>query len=374
MKRIPIAGPWITRKEIDSVTDAVTNAWYEDANIYHSRFEQAFAKYTDRKYAIALPSCTAAIHLALVALNIQPGDEVIVPDITWIATAAPIQYVGATPVFADIDPQSWCLSAASFEACITSRTKAVIVVDLYGNMPDMEAIQAVADRHGIAVIEDAAEAVGAEYRNRKAGSFGEVSTFSFHGSKVLTTGEGGMLLTNRQNIYERCLSLRDHGRGAGDKVFWNQEVAFKYKMSSMQAALGLAQLKRIDELIGFKRRLFGWYQKRLNSLSTVQLNHEASGIKNIYWMVTALIQTENRMEKEACMEKLAAEGIETRPFFYPLSSLPAYQSLPGIEQAKEKNRVAYEISPFGINLPSAFCVTESDVERIYIAMRRICGT
>lgn len=212
MDRIPIAGPWITQKEIDFVADAVGRAWYQDAGIYHQRFEKAFADYLGVKYAMALPSCTAAIHLALLALGVGPGDEVIVPEITWIATSAPITYVGATPVFADIDPTTWCLSAASLEACITPRTKAVIPVDLYGGVPDWGAIARIAAARGIAVIEDAAEAIGSEFRGRKAGSFGDAGVFSFHGSKTLTTGEGGLLATNRQDVVQRAGILRDPER------------------------------------------------------------------------------------------------------------------------------------------------------------------
>ncbi|HEV7394537.1 MAG TPA: DegT/DnrJ/EryC1/StrS family aminotransferase, partial [Burkholderiales bacterium] len=239
MERILVSGPSISQKEIDYVTDAVTNAWYGSANMYHVRFERAFAEYLGLQHAMALPSCTAALHLALAALGVGPGDEVIVPDATWIASCAPISYVGATPVFADIDEQTWCISASSFEECITPRTKAVIPVDLYGNQPDWDAIREVARRHGIVVIEDAAEAIGSEYKGRKAGSFGRAGVFSFHGSKTLTTGEGGMLVTDDTTLFERAQFLRDHGRIPGDKMFFNHEVAYKYKMSSMQAALGL---------------------------------------------------------------------------------------------------------------------------------------
>ena len=183
MKNISISGPWITDKEVEYVADAARNAWYENANMYHEKFEKAFAKYLGVKYAIALPSCTSAIHLSLLALGIGPGDEVIVPDVTWIATAAPISYVGATPVFADIDPKTWCLSAKSFQECISARTKAVIPVDLYGSVPDWDSILSIADKHKIFVIEDAAEAIGSEYKGKKAGSFGDTGCFSFHGSK-----------------------------------------------------------------------------------------------------------------------------------------------------------------------------------------------
>src|SRR5216683_70174 len=232
MERIPVAGPSITQKEIDYVTDAVTNAWYGQANVYHERFEKAFADYLGVSHAVALPSCTSAIHLSLLALGVGPGDEVIVPDATWIASAAPITYVGATPVFSDIDQQTWCLSAETLVAAITPRTKAVIVVDLYGNMPDLPSLLAAARHHGLPVIEGAAEAAGAEYAGRKAGSFGDTGVFSFHGSKTLTTGEGGMLVTSDEALHSRALFLRDHGRKPGDKMFFNHEVAYKYKMSS----------------------------------------------------------------------------------------------------------------------------------------------
>jgi len=206
-KRIPVAGPWITQKEADYVADAAAHAWYANAHMYHDRFEKAFAEYLDVQLAVCLPSCTSAIHLSLLALGVGAGDEVIIPDITWIASAAPITYVGATPVFADIDPQTWCLSASSFEECITPRTRAVIPVDLYGNMPDMEPILRIAQRHRVAVVEDAAEAIGAEYKGSKAGSFGETGVFSFHGSKTLTTGEGGMLVTGDARIHQRVGSI-----------------------------------------------------------------------------------------------------------------------------------------------------------------------
>src|SRR6186997_3303179 len=194
MANIPIAGPSITQKEIDYVTEAVKTAWYDGANVFHARFERAFAAHCGRRHAVCLPSCTSGLHLALLALGVGPGDEVIVPDATWIASVAPVCYVGATPVFADIDAQTWCLSSDAFEAAVTPRTKAAIVVDLYGSMPDWSRISEIASRSSITLIEDAAEAIGSLWRDRPAGSFGVMSAFSFHGSKTLTTGEGGMLV------------------------------------------------------------------------------------------------------------------------------------------------------------------------------------
>ena len=373
MERIPVAGPSITQKEIDYVTDAVTNAWYSKANIYHQRFEKAFADYLDVRYAVSLPSCTSAIHLSLLALGVRPNDEVIVPDATWIASAAPITYVGATPVFADIDPQTWCLSASTLEACITARTKAVIVVDLYGNMPEMKALLEVAHKHGLAFIEDAAEAAGAEYDGRKAGSFGDTGVFSFHGSKTLTTGEGGMLVTNDEAICRRVLFLRDHGRHAGDKQFWNAEVAYKYKMSSMQAALGLAQLERLDELIEHKREIFSWYRQELEGLEEVTLNYELPKAKNGYWMVTAVLDRNYGIEKDELQERLSERNIDCRPFFRPLSSLPAYEHLPQSHEARTRNQVSYKICPYGINLPSGLNLTREQVRYVCAALKDVLG-
>jgi len=361
MERIPVAGPWITQKEIDYVTDAVTHAWYGQANIYHQRFEEAFSDYLGVGFAVTLPSCTSAIHLSLLALGVGPGDEVIVPDATWIASAAPITYVGATPIFADIDMNTWCLSAEAFKACITPKTKVVIPVNLYGNMPNMDALSEIAESHSIAIIEDAAEAIGSEYKGKKAGSFGDTGVFSFHGSKTLTTGEGGMLVTNREDIYQRVMFLRDHGRPPGNTMFWNTEVGYKYKMSSMQAALGLAQLERIEALIARKQEIFSWYQKGLTGVEGITLNYEAPGTKNTYWMVTAVIDAQFGIKKDRLMELMSRRRIDCRPFFHPLSSLPAYENTVQAKQARKRNQVSYHISPYGINLPSALNITEEQV-------------
>lgn len=364
MDRIPVSGPWITQKEIDYVTDAVTNAWYGNANMYHDRFEYAFAEYVGTGYAIALPSCTSAIHLSLAAFGIGPGDEVIVPDITWIASAAPITYVGAIPIFADIDEKTWCLSAESFRQAITPKTRAVIPVDLYGGMPDMAAIREIAARYNIAVIEDAAEAMGSEYRGKKAGSLGDTGVFSFHGSKTMTTGEGGMLVTDREDIYRRALFLRDHGRQPGDTMFCNTEVGFKYKMSSMQAALGLAQLERIDELVARKREIFDWYHAELQDVDGISLNYQAPDTLNSYWMVTIVVDDKFGLTKENIIQLMSEKGVDCRPFFYPLSSLPAYKINIENERLSRMHTKSYKISPYGINVPTGLNLTREDVKYV----------
>lgn len=364
MKPIPISGPSITEKEIAYVTDAVTNAWYENANHFNFKFEQAFAEYIGVKHAIPLPSCTSAIHLSLLCLNIESGDEVIVPDVTWIATSAPITYVGAIPVFADIDPVNWCLSPEALEQAITPKTRAVIPVDLYGNMPDMVAIHNIARQHDIAIIEDAAEAFGSELNGKRAGAYGHTGVFSFHGSKTMTTGEGGMLVTDDTVIYERALFLRDHGRPPGNTKFQNTEVAYKYKMSSLQAALGLAQLERADELIEKKREIFSWYQSRIGDLDQVELNGDIPNGKNSYWMVTVLVDESCQLDKYTVIQRMREAGVICRPFFNPLSSLDAYKNEPSSSGARKRNPVSYSISERGINLPSGFNLTEEDVDYI----------
>jgi len=373
MNRISVSGPWITDKEVEYVSDAARNAWYENANMYHERFEKAFAEYLDVRYAVTLPSCTSAIHLSLLALGVGTGDEVIVPDVTWIASAAPIIYVGATPVFADIDKKTWCMSTSSFKECITSRTKAVIPVDLYGGMPNWDSILEIARTHNIAVIEDAAEAFGSEYKGKKAGSFGKTGTFSFHGSKTMTTGEGGMLVTNDKKLFDRVLFLRDHGRSPGDIMFFNTEVGYKYKMSSMQAALGLAQVERADELVDKKRLIFSWYEKALSGIDGITLNYEPKVTKNSYWMVTVILDPKFGIKKEDLFYKMQKQGISCRPFFYPLSTLPAFYETEEAQKARERNVVSCRVSPYGLNLPCGMNMDEEKVRYVCISLLNILG-
>jgi perosamine synthetase len=373
MKRIPLCGPSITEKEISYVTDAAANAWYENANDFHQRFEAAFAEYVGKRHAMALPTCTSAIHLSLAALGVGPGDEVIVPDVTWIASAAPIDYVGATPVFADIDAKTWCLTAETMGRCITERTKAVIAVDLYGNMAEMDGICELAERHGVAVIEDAAEAVGSQYHGKAAGSFGHTGVFSFHGSKTMTTGEGGMAVTDDKALYHRMLLLRDHGRKPGDTGFFNAEVAFKYKMSGLQAALGLAQIERIEELVAKKRWAFSRYRERLGAAPQLTLNYEAPGVRNSYWMVTVIWDGALGIAKEDVVALMAMANIDTRPFFYPLSAIPAYADAADRSRAQAENKVSYALSPHGINLPSGALLSQEEIDHVCAELLGILG-
>lgn len=366
---IPVAGPSITEKEIAYVTDAVTNGWYEHANDYINKFETAFRAYLGRAYAISLPSCTSGLHLSLLALGIGPGDEVIIPDATWIASAAPIAYVGAEPVFADIDPRTWCLSAKTVAPLVTKNTKAIIAVNLYGHMPEYDELLAL----GIPIIEDAAESIGSRYKDKLSGTFGVTSCFSFHGSKTLTTGEGGMLVTDDKAIYDRCMILRDHGRLPGDTLFQNIEVAYKYKMSNLQAALGCAQLERVEELVGKKREIFRIYQEAFSDRPLISLNPDHPDVYNSYWMTTASFSENLGLDKFQIIQLLKEMGISTRPFFDPLSSLPAYKNTKDASRARESNRATFLLAQKAINLPSAASLTFKDIGRVKQVIDNLVG-
>ncbi len=247
--RIHYTKPSITELEIRYATDAAANGWGEKCYEYINRFEKAFKSHLGVKYAIATSSCTGALHMGMAALGIGPGDEVIMADTNWIATASPIVHLGATPVFVDILPDSWCLDPELVEQAITPRTKAIVAVHLYGNLCDMEQLLSIGKKYGIPVIEDAAEAIGSVYHGKRAGSMGKFGAFSFHGTKTLTTGEGGMFVTNDLELYEHVLTLSNHGRARGQtKQFWPDMVGYKYKMSNIQAAIGCAQIERIERL------------------------------------------------------------------------------------------------------------------------------
>jgi perosamine synthetase len=371
---VPVAGPWITEAEVAAVAEATRTAWYAGAGTAITEFESRFAAYVGRSHAIALPSCTSALHLSLAALEVGPGDEVILPDATWIASAAPVDYVGADIKLVDIDPLDWCISVTAVERALDERTRAVIAVDLYGGMPRMDALTELCDAHGVALIEDAAEAVGSRFGDRPAGAFGQTSTFSFHGSKTLTTGEGGMVLTDDPALHARMHVLRDHGRPPGDVDFYNDEVAFKYKMSALQAALGLAQLERVDDLVARKRKIFGWYRDRLADVGGLTLNPEPADVLNSCWMTTVVLDESLDLTERDLAAALRERQIASRPFFHPLSSLAAYAGRPGVAEAQDRNVVARRLGTYGINLPSALTLDERDVDRVCDALLEVLPT
>lgn len=372
-ERIPVAGPWVTDLEVRYVAQAAANDWYGSAAQSVGLFETEFAEYLDVSHAAAVPHGTSALHLAMLALGIGQGDEVIVPEATWVASAAPIVYLGATPVFADVDHDTWCMDPASLERCITGRTKAIVTVDLYGSIPDMGAIGAVAQ--GIPIIEDAAQAIGATWRTAPAGTLGDIGVFSFHGTKTMTTGEGGMVVTNRSDLFSRISTMRDHGRSqANHKYFTTDEIGFKYRMSSLQAAFGRAQLARIEELLQKKKRIFHWYQERLADVPGIQLNCDRPAVKSTFWMVTLVVDRSYGLSTSEMMHYFDRRSIDTRPFLPPLSSLPAFSGYDAVCGAAERNPVSYDIAARSINLPSALMLTESQVDRVCTDLRELLTT
>ena len=354
--RIPITQPSITDVEIRSVNQAIRHGWGKNAYSYISKFETEFANYIGVKYAMTTSSCTGALHLAMLSLGIKSGMEVIVPDITWAATVFPISYVGAKPIFVDIDKNTWCLDPAQIEKQINSKTKAIIPVHLYGHPADMDAINKIARRYNLYVIEDAAESIGAEYKGHKTGSLADIAVFSFHGTKTLTTGEGGMFLTNNRKIYERAKFLNNLAKSP-DKIFWNLEIGYKYLMSDIQASLGLAQLSRIKTLLTKKKQIFNWYYRRLKNIPGVYLNFQAKNNINSYWMINVVIDKKYKINKQQLMQKLDSYNITPRPFFYPLSSLPPYKT-------KVNNPVSYDLSSRAVNLPCGYNITQKEVNYI----------
>jgi perosamine synthetase len=372
-ERIPVAAPSITEREVELAAEAARTAWRQNHYAYNARFERMLADYVGVAYAVSVPHATAALHLALAALGVGPGDEVIAPDATWIASVAPIVYVGAEPVLVDILPDTWCIDPQAVEAAIGPRTKAIVGVDLYGSTCDWDRLQKIADRHGLALIEDAAEALGSVHHGRRAGALGRVSAFSFHGSKTVVTGEGGMLATDDSALFQRVLFLRDHGRNPGDRFFLNSEIAFKYRMSAVQAALGVAQMERIDELIAYKRAVFGWYRDRLAGVNGLTLNAEPAGTLNSYWMTTAILDANLGVDKFAVMAEFDRRNIDSRPFFSRLSTLPAFADRPKAKRFVTPTDRGARIADFGVNLPSGYNMTEGLVDVVCEALREIIG-
>lgn len=358
--------PSITEREITYASDAAATGWGEHCYAYLQRFEADFKQHLNVEYAIATSSCTGALHMGLAALGVGLGDEVILADTNWIASAAPITYLGAKPVFVDIMADSWCIDPERVEAAITPRTKAIIAVHLYGNLCDMDRLLAIGEKHGIPVIEDSAEAIGSIYHGHRAGSMGIFGVFSFHGTKTLTTGEGGMFVTSDADLYELVLSLSNHGRTRGQsKQFWPDMVGFKYKMSNIQAAIGCAQIERIDELISRKRAIFTYYRECLSKLPNVSMNPEPEGISIGAWMPTAVFAAQSGISRETLLAAFSKADIDARVFFHPLSGLPMFTPRP-------ENQVAWDIPSRAINLPSYHDMSEEDLARVVSVVEAQC--
>ena len=362
MTKIYYTKPSITELEVRYATDAAANGWGEHCYDYIHRFEGLFREHLGVEYAIATSSATGALHMGLAALGVGPGDEVILADINWIASAAPITYLGANPVLVDVLPDTWCIDPARAEAAITSRTKAIIAVHLYGNLCDMDALLDIGRRHGIPIVEDAAEALGSIWHGKRAGSMGAFGAFSFHGTKTITTGEGGMFVTRDPALYERVLTLSNHGRARGEtRQFYPERIGFKYKMANIQAAIGCGQMERIDELVAGKRRVFTYYAGAFRDLP-VTMNPEPDGTTNGFWMPTIVAKLGTRFNRQPLLDDFARDEIDGRIFFWPLSRLAPFG-----EQTTPP--VAGNLFSLAVNLPSYHDITDSDMERVIKIVR-----
>ena len=371
LSQIYYSKPSITKKEIDYATDAAANGWGAKCYEYINKFENMFKEYLNVKYTIATSSCTGALHMGLSALGVKAGDEVIAPDITWVASISPITYLGATPVLVDVNELDWCIDTKKVEEAITEKTKAIIAVHVYGNLCNMDELIKISEKYNIPIIEDSAEALGSIYKGKKAGSIGKFSTFSFHGTKTLTTGEGGMFATNDEDLYNKVLTLSNHGRDKNQKKqFWFDVIGFKYKMSNIQAAIGCAQMERINELINRKTEIFNIYKEKLKEFP-LKLNYTSDDCKNGYWMTTAIFDDNINFNREKLLEEFKNNNIDGRVFFWPLSlifkdSVDAKKMI-----VKEYTSVSYSIYNRAINLPCYHDISESDIDRVVSCIKNV---
>jgi perosamine synthetase len=359
---IPVSRPSIGPREEELVVDALRSGWVSSLGAYVDAFEAEFARYCGVRYAVSVSSGTTGLHLALAALGIGPGDEVIVPDLTFVATANAVVHAGARPILADIEPETLCLDPDSAKSKVTSRTKAIIPVHLYGHPADMDRLRSLADEHGLFLIEDAAEAHGAEYKSKKIGGLGDCAIFSFYGNKVITTGEGGMLTTDNHETYERAKFLHAHAMSES-RLYWHPEVGYNYRMTNLQAALGLAQLERIDEFLSKRATIMEWYRHAVTTGPDIRLNCVQAGAKSSYWMICLEVDWFDAARRDAFMRGLRERGIDTRSYFCTLSSMPMY--------AQQPLPVAHRKAQIGLNLPTYPDLCRSDVERIGREINRL---
>ena len=362
-ERILTAGPIVSSFESFYVLDATLNGWNNEHSKYIKSFESEFSNYIGAKYAISTSSCTGALHLALLALDIGPGDEVIVPELTWVATASAVSYVGATPVFADVDPISWTISETSVKNLINEKTKAIIPVHLYGYPTNMREIMKLATNSGLRVIEDAAPAIGALFDNQFTGTFGDFGCFSFQGAKMLVTGEGGMLVTNNEELYKKAFKIQDHGRKPG--TFWIDQIGIKYKMSNLQAAFGLGQLMRVENQISKKREINEWYREDLKDLKSIRFQEEYDNSRSICWMSSIQILDDSLFSRDMVINELNKNGVDSRPVFPAISQYPIW------DRKHEAKSNASTIGNTAINLPSGVLLARNSVTKVSEIIRRI---
>jgi len=362
--RIPVAEPALTDRELELVSECVRTGWISSGGKYHDEFEARWAAYCGRKYGVAMSSGTAALEAAVQALGLGPGDEVVMPTFTIISCASAVAAVGARPVLVDADPETWTMSPELVAEKVSPGTRAIMPVHIYGHPVDMDPVLAIAKHHGLFVIEDAAEAHGAEYKSRRCGSFGELSCFSFYANKIVTTGEGGMVVTDDERLAARLRGVRN----LFFKVprFHHDELGHNFRMTNPQAALGVAQLERIDAIVEKKRAIGAHYLARLADQPKLELPVERAWAKNVYWMFGVVLRDEARIDAAELATRLARSGVETRPFFLGMHAQPALQSRGWF--AGESYPVADRLARLGLYLPSGIGLSSAEIDRVCDAL------
>lgn len=363
-EQVLTAGPLVGSLEAAYASDAARNGWNGKHSDYIQSFEQEFADFVGSKYAMATSSCTGALHLALLAAGVGPGDEVIVPETTWVATASAIAYTGASPIFCDVNIDTWTIDVGLLESKITERTKAILPVHLYGFPADIKPICAIASKYGISVIEDAAPAIGATVDGKAVGTFGDIGCYSFQGAKLLVTGEGGMLTTDDEGLYVRAKKLQDHGRKPG--TFWIDELGYKYKMSNITAALGLAQMRRVGNQIFRKQRIRSWYEEGLAGSNGISFQLALANSNPIHWMTSIRLIDSEEDASQKLMSGLQSLGIDTRPVFPAISTFEFWGN-----ESRVPGPNSLKISKSAINLPSGVGLSQDTIQFVCDQIRRL---
>lgn len=349
------AGPSIGPFETSLVSDAVRTGWNSHHSDYLNMFPEIFADYVGAKYAIPTDSCTSALHLAMWALDIGPGDEVIVPEVTWVATANAVRYVGATPVFADIDPLTWTIDPVSVESLISEKTKAIIPVHLYGYVADLGPLEEICSKYNLKLVQDAAPGIGSIYNSHGVAKVGDFTCFSFQGAKLLVTGEGGVITTNDENLYQKAFKIGDSGRKPG--TFWIEILGKKMKMSNVTAAMGVAQMQSAERQIAKKRKIRDWYLEEFSGLNQIRMQQELIDSRSICWM-SSLFFSNPDFNRDHLRSTLLSKGIDTRPVFSPISQYPIWN------RKIDPQTNAQKIGDNSINLPSGVALSRASIAKI----------